>query len=246
MSEPDEQDELQEPTVADVPEPDQPSDDDTAEEEAHEAENEPQERGEPPEAQGVPPEVWEKRFQRADRAFQAYSRKIGDIFEEDANDLIPFTLSQSAPPGFINKHDAGRVDEQIKAAALDFLGFAREQDYEPDPEARECPTCKGKGKTKTGSHVAGKETRACPRCLGSGAEGLGAQQLSETGNGRSTEPFTLAEPSSALAADADNWGEPRILPDGRENPNYGKMPQFKITVEPYGVTANLTSMDAAV
>ena len=37
----------------------------------------------------------------------------------------------------------------------------------------------------------------------------------------------------------DEWGEPMILPDGRENPNYGRMPHRKMLVEPYGVTANL-------
>jgi hypothetical protein len=25
----------------------------------------------------------------------------------------------------------------------------------------------------------------------------------------------------------DVWGSPKLLPDGQENPNYGKMPQYK-------------------
>ena len=31
----------------------------------------------------------------------------------------------------------------------------------------------------------------------------------------------------AVVADADAWGSPRLLADGQENPNYGRMPQYK-------------------
>jgi hypothetical protein len=30
-----------------------------------------------------------------------------------------------------------------------------------------------------------------------------------------------------VVADADAWGSPRLLDDGQENPNYGRMPQYK-------------------
>ena len=40
--------------------------------------------------------------------------------------------------------------------------------------------------------------------------------------------------------------EPRILPDGRQNPNFGKWPQYKIQVAPYGVTAGLNAVASAV
>ena len=61
---------------------------------------------------------------------------------------------------------------------------------------------------------------------------------------RHVDPDVLAaapDPLTAVGdqADVDEWGEPMILPDGRENPNYGRMPHRKILVEPYGMTANL-------
>jgi hypothetical protein len=46
--------------------------------------------------------------------------------------------------------------------------------------------------------------------------------------------------------DVDEWQEPRILPDGRENPNYGMMPHRKMLVEPWGVTAGLRAEPAYV
>src|SRR5437867_3233617 len=105
MSEPNE---LQEPQVTDVPEPDQepsepaqPTEDETAEDEAAEAEDPAQESTEAPEAQSVSPQEWEKRWKKSEGAFQTYVRAIGRIWEEDATDLIPVSISPSAPPGFI-------------------------------------------------------------------------------------------------------------------------------------------------
>src|SRR5712691_10135292 len=166
MAEPDEQDELQEPTVTDVPEPDQPSDDETSEEEAAEAEQGAQEPTEAPEAQGTTPEEWEKRFQKAERAFASYTKKVTEIYADEATLLTPFSISPSAPPGFVYGPDAGRVPEDVQRLTFEFFGLAREQDYEADPEAHECRTYKGKGKTSTGSHVGGNESRSCPTCLG--------------------------------------------------------------------------------
>jgi hypothetical protein len=113
--------ELTEPNVADVPEPDQPidepgpSDDEaTEEEEAHEAETHEGEPGPEPVAQGVSPQEWEKRWKKSEGAFQTYVRAIGRIWEEDATDLIPISISPSAPPGFIYGPDAGRVPDDVK------------------------------------------------------------------------------------------------------------------------------------
>lgn len=237
----------------------QPADDEEAtqdephveapDEEAQESEEPEAEEADHPEPpaeapQQVTPEAWEKRFQKAEKRFDTYARAVTSIWEDDAIHLTPFNLDPSAPPGFIDTRNAGLIEEGTKQAALAFLGFAREQEYEADPETRECATCKGKGKTKTGSHVAGKETRACPTCRGSGATGLALTDMERMSNGHKDEPWTLAEASSADAPERDNWGEPRILPDGRENPNYGRQPQYKVTVEPFGITAGLGVQDA--
>jgi hypothetical protein len=201
---------------------------------------------EAPQAQGPTQEDWEKRFQKAERYFATYTKRVSEAWEEDAVHLTALSLSPSAPPGFIDLRDAGRIPDEIKTPVLEFLGFAREQDYEPDPQTSECRTCKGKGKTKTGSHVPNRETRACPACNGSGAEGLGIGQPAAMGNGELRDTFTLAPSGGEIAVEADNWGEPKILPDGRPNPNWGRQPQFKELVEPYGITANLTAQDVGV
>lgn len=194
---------------------------------------------EPPNTANVTPEEWERRFQKAERRFETYQKAIIALWEDDAIHLTPIQVGASAPPGFIDVREAGLVPEDVRAPVLAFYGFAREQDYEADPEAHECPTCKGKGKTATGSKVPGKEKRDCPTCHGQGAVGLSNVVPAGAGNGLTELPFTLAEPSSALAPDADSWEQPRLLPDGRENPNYGRMPQYWVQVDPWGDTRGL-------
>lgn len=186
-----------------------------------------------------------KRLAKITTSFKTYTSSVERNMGDEIVDLLACPLCYGTDhPAFLNKQGAGRVPDEVKEAVLMYLGFAREQDYAPDPQTQTCRTCQGKGKTATGSHVAGRETRACPTCKGSGAEGLAAAPGAPAGNGVAPdEGFTLDVPGE-LAPDADNWNEPRVLPDGRENPNWGKQPQFKVMVEPWGVTAGLNAVSA--
>src|SRR5205823_5221567 len=104
----------------------------------------------------------------------------------------------------------------------------------------------GEGKTATGSRVSGNDWRICPKCHGfgytpppeQGTNGAGAASEFHAPVGEHASP--LEEPDNDVA------GEPRLLPDGRVNPNYGKWPQYKVLVQPWGVTAGLTVQDAPV
>jgi hypothetical protein len=127
-----------------------------------------------------------------------------------------------------------------------FLGFATEQDYEASTIVRACAQCVGKGKVTTGSTVAGHETVTCPSCKGYGYVPPPTAAGTVAGSAE-VVPFAPAplEPVGEQP-DVDEWQEPRILPDGRENPNYGMMPHRKMLVEPWGVTAGLRAEPAYV
>jgi hypothetical protein len=243
VSEP-EAEELSEPSVADVPEPDQPGPEEEAEEEAAEAEQAAEQPAESEPEQAAQQAEWERRYARSERAFNSYLKKVSEIYADDAVNLIPVSISPSAPPGFIYTHDAGRVPDDVKAPILEFFGIATQKDYKPDPETRTCPTCDGEGKTTTGSKVASFATRACPTCGGRGATGLDSAAAVPQGNGRRDEAFTLTTSGPMEAADVDNWGEPRFLPDGTVNENFGRQPQYKVEHPVYGRTAGLTAQDA--
>lgn len=251
MSEP--ADEPQEPAEepAAAPEPDEPgvSDDEAAEAEEAEAADEPttEDEPEPGQPSDVQPESPEdrKRHRAAANAVKTYAGKIAALFPESAGELLGCPLcGETQWPGFVHLGDAGLAPDPVKNAVMQFLGYAREIDYQPSSAFHGCPECGGLGKVRTGSQVAGKETATCPTCNGQGYLG----QAGAAGNGVAagvTGPTVMGDaPSGAGVPDVDPSGEPRLLPDGRENPNYGKWPQYKTPVEPWGVTAGLTVQDA--
>lgn len=187
----------------------------------------------------------EKRFKAADKAVATYARRIGDIYGADADDLAECPLCPSIHKGFVNVQDAGLVPDAVKSTVMTFLGYAREREYAQAPNVHACESCEALGKVATGSQVAGKETITCPRCNGYGyypPPGAPQNGADLSHGGPHVEEFTA---SGAGVPDTDPAGEPRILPDGRENPNYGKWPQYKIAVEPWGKTAGLMAQDAA-
>ena len=114
----------------------------------------------------------------------------------------------------------------MKGPLLDFLGITQPVEYEESEVYQQCPTCKGKGRLKTGSLVAGHESNLCPTCSETGFVTAGAAgaltnpplaAVAAPGNGGETQP---------PQAEVDKWGIPRLLPSGMPNPNYGKTPEY--------------------
>lgn len=240
----------EEVALPDTPDTDGPADDEQAE--AEEAESEPEgadddttEQEPPLQARGLSEVEMEKRFKSADRAVAAYARKIGDIYGDDAAQLAECPLCPGIHKGFVNVQDAGLVPDDVKNAVMTFLGYARERDYTQAPNVHACETCSALGKVATGSQVAGRETITCPNCKGFGYSPPPGEP--QNGAAFGVEPHTADDftATGAGVPDTDPSGEPRLLPDGRENPNYGKWPQYKILVEPWGKTVGLTVQDAA-
>jgi hypothetical protein len=116
-------------------------------------------------------------------------------------------------------------------------------DIREDPNTETCPTCGGPGWLLTRGQVAGEEKWECRTCGGHGF----LDNWPKSGNGTTTHPPSFDAggdvPTFTSTEETDDWGEPKLLPDGRNNPNFGRMPQFKIQVPPWGTTANLTPAD---
>lgn len=196
-----------------------------------------------PQGSGASEAEWEARFKKAGQRFDTYQRAIFGIFEEAAHDLVQCPLCLQVP-GFVDKNAAGRVPEEQAALVKTFLGISRPIEYPHSSQHRTCGECEGLGKVTTGSRVPGKETVGCAACSGAGF--IGPQTTVAPANGH-VEPVAVAaleDLGTGARDDVDEWNEPRILPDGRENPNFGRMPHRKIQVEPWGTTAGLTAQDA--
>jgi hypothetical protein len=212
---------------------DAPADEDEAAESDEAGASEPEPEHEP---QETTPEAWEKRFRDAERRFKTYQSAVERIWEEDSVHLAVFPIGTAAPPGFIDTREAGRVPDEIKTAILSYLGVAREQDYKQHPQLRACDVCDAKGNVRTGSTVAGREKVPCPACAGYGY----FPPPTPGTNGVATTIGPVLAPDAQIVPlshpDRDMWGEREFLPDGRPNPNYQRLPDAKITVEPYGIT----------
>jgi hypothetical protein len=192
------------------------------------------------------PEEIEKLYKTVERSFKTYSGHVAALAAGAELPIHGCPLCPTPHKGFVNLNDAGRLPDFVSDEVKVFLGFAREQDYEQASNIEPCAQCKGKGKVLTGSKVAGNESVQCRNCNGFGYYPPPVAAGSE-GPAQNVVHFPAGErPEPVDNGDMDLSGEPRILPDGRPNPNFGLWPQYKIQVPPWGTTAGLTAQDVPV
>lgn len=232
-------DEAQEPAG----EPESPDEPDGADEPDEEP-DEPQEAAQTPVPVGLTPELLEKRSRSAEKRFETYERGIRGLYDEEAANFLPCPLCPSDHKGLVDVRFAGRIPDEIEADVKAYLGLARPVELRQSTRTRECPSCGGEGDVLSGSKKATQKIKPCEDCKGYGfvpppGEAQGNGMTGPTQFSPETLERVLQEPD-----DRDEWGEPRILPDGRENPNFGRMPNRKVLVDPWGVTAGLSAFDA--
>lgn len=232
-------DEAQEP--AGEPEsPDEPGGDDGPDEEP----DEPQEAAQTPVAHGPSDLALEEMAVKGEKKWNNYKTGMEGIYEGSGKALLPCPLCPSQHKGFVDVNFAGRIPEEVEADVKSYMGLARPVELRQSTRTRECPSCGGEGDVLSGSKKATQKIKPCEDCKGYGfvpppGETQGNGMTGPTQFSPETLERVLQEPD-----DRDEWGEPRILPDGRENPNFGRMPNRKVLVEPWGVTAGLSAFDA--
>lgn len=165
-------------------------------------------------------------------------------WKSEGSHLLDCPLCLDSHKGLVDVRDAGMYPKEIVDNVMSFLGLAREQDYKQSASHTPCSFCDANGKVSTGSHVAEFTTVPCPECKGYGYTPPPGAGGTVTAIGAAPSAAQVGVPDDIQTGEIDNWGELRVLPDGRPNPNFGKQPSFKVLVEPYGVTANLTALDS--
>jgi hypothetical protein len=197
-----------------------------------------------PTGAGMTEQEAEKIRKAAEGDWERFKARTVARWKGEGANLLDCPLCLDGHKGLVDVRDAGQYPKAIVDNVMSFLGLAREQDYKQSQSHNACSFCDANGKVATGSHVPEFTTVTCPECKGYG------YTPPPTGNGTVTQISSAPSAASAGVPDdiqtgeIDNWGELRTLPDGRPNPNFGKQPSFKILVEPYGVTANLTATAA--
>jgi hypothetical protein len=183
----------------------------------------------------------ERALKAIDKSFNTYKAAIDRNLPDEVNDRIGCVLCYSGSyPGFLNKHDLGRVPEEVQANVQMFLGFAREKTYRQHPALSTCQVCGGETKVETGAKAGDYIVIPCDNCNGYGYTPPPGKSAPANGHQVTDAEHVAANLADLETPDRDNWGEPRVLPDGTLNANYGKMPQYKQVHPVYGVTSQLT------
>jgi hypothetical protein len=205
----------------------EPSDDDLAEE-ADETPEEPTDGQESASMERVATaEELEAQRAKLQRSATNWRNRVSDVLGEDAQHLVPCELCEPDIPGFHFPAEMMIPETELDARLIAALIGSDGPDYPEASDVSRCETCAGYGNVRTGSRVAGRETKTCSTCVGYGY--VPPPSLDRNGPapaGQAPELVAVGA-SPGLMDDHDAWNSPRLLPDGRENPNYGKMPQYK-------------------
>lgn len=199
----------------------------------------------PPVESGLSQEQANKISKDAATDWSRFRQRTVERWETEGEHLRDCPLCFDNHKGLVDLRDAGQYPRELVNGVMAFLGLAREIDYKQSGKHNPCTFCDANGKVATGSQVPEHSTVTCPECKGYGytppPSNVTNLSLATGGEGS----YAAAPVDDIQQAEIDNWGEPKTLPDGRINPNYGKMPSFKILVPPYGITANIAAVDAA-
>jgi hypothetical protein len=167
---------------------------------------------------------------------------------DSAKYLLECPLCMTTHKGFVDARDQGQYPPPIVKAIQEFMGISQEQEYQQDPDTRTCPRCGGPGTTKTGSTNPKFATKPCGTCGGYGyvppPESPQSGGHTAAPNGSGTTSHVAPPADDFQPKEVDRMGQPRILPDGRPNPNFMVYPEAWIAVEPYGSTVGLGAQDA--
>ena len=169
---PDEQDEpsTDPETPAETPGEEEAGDDEEGPAAPAEDEQEPQ--------GGLTEKEIEARFTKLGKENERHANRVGEILEEDANDLLMCPLCSPFIAGFLLN---APVADEPKAATLGFLGVLDTSELVPADYLVKCETCNGRGEVATHSQRDGYMKENCKRCEGRGYRTLtGAVELNRT------------------------------------------------------------------
>lgn len=213
--------ETEQPETPDEETPEQPEQPETPET------PEQPETTEQPETPQVTPEQMEKFYKGLATRTATLDRWIEAELGDNYADLSACPLCSDGIVGHIYPPEWIQPVSELQARLVDVLKQPSTPDFQPAPNARRCGTCDGWGQVLSGSRIAGKERIVCPQCRGNGFQGGEGSVATPQGDNGAVEFPPPPGEGPVATGDTDIWGSPRLLEDGQENPNYGKMVQYK-------------------
>jgi hypothetical protein len=109
-----------------------------------------------------------KRDQRLDGENARHAKRVGEIMDEAAGDLIPCPVCMDGIAGWIYPPDVQQLGPDAIARVRQVIGLPDYTTFHAAAFATECPDCGGLGEVTTGSHVPGREVTTCETCQKAG------------------------------------------------------------------------------
>lgn len=177
---------------------------------------------------GMSPEALEAAAKKIDQSANRHRARVEELLgPENFAALVPCELCSGDILGFHWPPELLVPESELDARLIDALRAGNAPPFNEAPDRHVCETCGGYGAVLTGSKVPGRTRIKCSTCrgggfvppLGDGAPGAGPTEAD-------LEPGGPGEAQNA-ADNVDAFGSPKYLEDGQENPNWGRMPQYK-------------------
>lgn len=106
----------------------------------------------------------DKRSQKLDAENTRHAKRVGEIMEDDAADLIPCPVCMDTIAGWVYPPDIAEPSEEQVSRIRQFAGLPDYSNFQSVPWAHTCGACAGLGKVVTGSKVIGAEVTGCRDC----------------------------------------------------------------------------------
>lgn len=110
----------------------------------------------------------ERRGKQLDGENERHAKRVAQIMEEGAADLIPCPVCMDGIAGWIYPPEVSQLAPEAIARVRQVIGLPDYTTFHRAAFAGECPDCGGLGEVTTGSHVPGREVTTCETCQKAG------------------------------------------------------------------------------
>jgi rubrerythrin len=180
-----------------------------------------------PEGRGLSEQEIEKQYKALEKEQNRHTSNVTRIMGDEAVELIVCPLCEPELGGFLRMESLDHPRDEMHEAMIGVLKKPPQVAYLNAPHAATCADCDGLGNVLSGSRVAGQEKITCPSCKGMGYRVASGADDDSRPIYPSTPYVPSGLPHEPLVEERDEFGSPATLPDGRDNPNYGKTMRHK-------------------